>query len=273
MKNMKSKLIGIMLKISAFIVLLILAGIILYVLILGISQIKLSLFQWKYNSENVSMMPAIINTLFMIVLSLVIAIPLGLGAAIFLTQYKKEGAVVKVIRMTSETLSGIPSIVYGLFGNIFFSTVCGLGYSLISGALTMAIMILPLIMRTSEEAFLALSKGLEESSLALGAGKLRTISKVLLPSAMPGIISGIILGMGRVLGESAALIYTAGTATGLAESLLSPARTLSVHMYALTSEGLHMEEARAVAAVLMVLVLIVNFISNRLGKMVGGKNE
>ena len=193
MKNMKSKLIGIMLKISAFIVLLILAGIILYVLILGIPQIKLSLFQWKYNSENVSMMPAIINTLFMIVLSLVIAIPLGLGAAIFLTQYKKEGAVVKVIRMTSETLSGIPSIVYGLFGNIFFSTVCGLGYSLISGALTMAIMILPLIMRTSEEAFLALSKGLEESSLALGAGKLRTISKVLLPSAMPGIISGIIL--------------------------------------------------------------------------------
>ena len=129
MKNMKSKLIGIMLKISAFIVLLILAGIILYVLILGIPQIKLSLFQWKYNSENVSMMPAIINTLFMIVLSLVIAIPLGLGAAIFLTQYKKEGAVVKVIRMTSETLSGIPSIVYGLFGNIFFSTVCGLGYS------------------------------------------------------------------------------------------------------------------------------------------------
>ena len=257
MKNMKSKLIGIMLKISAFIVLLILAGIILYVLILGIPQIKLSLFQWKYNSENVSMMPAIINTLFMIVLSLVIAIPLGLGAAIFLTQYKKEGAVVKVIRMTSETLSGIPSIVYGLFGNIFFSTVCGLGYSLISGALTMAIM----------------SKGLGESSLALGAGKLRTISKVLLPSAMPGIISGIILGMGRVLGESAALIYTAGTATGLAESLLSPARTLSVHMYALTSEGLHMEEARAVAAVLMVLVLIVNFISNRLGKMVGGKNE
>ena len=200
MKNMKSKLIGIMLKISAFIVLLILAGIILYVLILGIPQIKLSLFQWKYNSENVSMMPAIINTLFMIVLSLVIAIPLGLGAAIFLTQYKKEGAVVKVIRMTSETLSGIPSIVYGLFGNIFFSTVCGLGYSLISGALTMAIMILPLIMRTSEEAFLALSKGLEESSLALGAGKLRTISKVLRPSAMPGIISGIILGMGRVLG-------------------------------------------------------------------------
>ena len=175
MKNMKSKLIGIMLKISAFIVLLILAGIILYVLILGIPQIKLSLFQWKYNSENVSMMPAIINTLFMIVLSLVIAIPLGLGAAIFLTQYKKEGAVVKVIRMTSETLSGIPSIVYGLFGNIFFSTVCGLGYSLISGALTMAIMILPLIMRTSEEAFLALSKGLEESSLALGAGKLRTM--------------------------------------------------------------------------------------------------
>ena len=273
MKNWKSKIIGGGLRVSAFVVLIILTSIILYVLVLGSPQLKPTLFQWKYNSENVSMMPAIINTLLMIVLSLTIAIPLGIGAAIFLTQYKKEGAVVKVIRMTSETLSGIPSIVYGLFGNIFFSTYCGLGYSLVSGALTMAIMILPLIMRTSEEAFLALSKGLEESSLALGAGKLRTISKVLLPSAMPGIISGIILGMGRVLGESAALIYTAGTATGMAESLLSPARTLSVHMYALTSEGLYMEEARAVAAVLMVLVLIVNFISNRLGKMVGGKNE
>ena len=273
MKNIQSKLISVVLKISALIVLLILAGIILYVLILGIPQLKPSLFQWRYNSGNVSMMPAIINTFFMIVLSLLIAIPLGLGAAIFLTQCQKEGMVVKVIRMTSETLSGIPSIVYGLFGNIFFSTFCGLGYSLLSGALTMAIMILPLIMRTSEEAFLSLSKGLEESSLALGAGKIRTISKVLLPSAMPGIISGIILGMGRVLGESAALIYTAGTATGLAESLLSPSRTLSVHMYALTSEGLHMDEARAVAAVLMVLVLVVNFISNKLGKMVGGKNE
>ena len=268
-----SKVISIILKVSAFIVMLILVAIIGYVMILGIPQLKLSLFQWKYTSDNVSMLPSIINTILMVVFSLLIAVPLGLGAAIFLTQYKREGKIVKLIRMTSETLSGIPSIVYGLFGNIFFATFYGFGYSLLSGALTMAIMILPVIMRTSEEAFLALSKGLEESSLALGAGKLRTISKVLLPSAMSGIISGIILGMGRVLGESAALIYTAGTATGLAESLLSPARTLSVHMYALTSEGLHMEEARAVAAVLMVLVLIVNFISNRLGKMVGGKNE
>lgn len=268
-----SKVISVVLKVSSFFVLLLLLGIIGYILILGIPQLKPSLFQWKYNSSNVSMMPAIINTLYIILLSLLMAIPLGLGAAIFLTQYKKEGVVVKVIRMTSETLSGIPSIVYGLFGNIFFSSFCHLGYSLLSGALTMVIMILPLIMRTSEEALLALSPGLEESSLALGAGKIRTISKVLVPSALPGIVSGIILGMGRVLGESAALIYTAGTAVGVAESLLTPSRTLSVHMYALTSEGLHMEEARAVAAVLMVLVLIVNYVSNKIGKVLGGNDE
>lgn len=271
MKNYSSKIISIVLKASSLIVLIILFSIIGYIVILGIPQLKPSLFQLKYNSTNVSMMPAIINTIMMILLSLFISIPLGLGAAIFLTQYKKQGLVVKVVRMTSETLSGIPSIVYGLFGNIFFSSFCHLGYSMLSGALTMAIMILPLIMRTSEEAFLSLSPGLEESSLALGAGKIRTISKVLLPSALPGIVSGIILATGRVLGESAALIYTSGTAVGIAKSLLSPARTLSVHMYALTSEGLHMEEARAVAAVLMVLVLLVNFISNTIGKAIGGK--
>lgn len=267
-----SRVLSILMKVAAIIVMVTMAGIISYIVILGIPEIKLSLFQWNYNSTNLSAMPAIINTLFMIILSLSIAIPLGVGAAIFLTQYSSEGRIVKLIRVTSETLSGIPSIVFGLFGNIFFSSFCGLGYSLLSGSLTMALMILPLIMRTSEEALLALPLSLKESSLALGAGYVRTIRKVLLPSASKGIVSGVILGMGRVLGESAALIYTAGTATGIAKSLLSPARTLSVHMYALTSEGLHMDEARAVAAVLMVLVLAVNMISNRIGKSVGGEN-
>ena len=271
MKRGKSRLVSFLMKSSSLVVVMILLGIIIYVLALGIPQLKLSLFQWNYNSTNVSMTGSIINTLLMIALSLLMAIPLGVGAAVYLTQYKKKGFAVSLVRLTGETLSGIPSIVYGLFGNIFFSTFCGLGYSLLSGALTMAVMILPLVLRTSEEALIALPIGLSESSLALGAGKIRTISKVLLPSAMPGIAAGIILGMGRVLGESAALIYTAGTAVGVAKSLLSPARTLSVHMYALTSEGLHMEEARATAAVLMVLVLALNFFSNKIGKKLGGQ--
>ncbi|MGN1163609.1 MAG: phosphate ABC transporter permease PstA [Candidatus Ornithospirochaeta sp.] len=271
MKKAKTRAVSFLMKSSSAIVVVLLLGIIIYVLALGIPELKPSLFQWNYNSTNVSMMGSIINTLLMIVLSLAIAVPFGVGAAIYLTQYKKKGFAVTLIRLTGETLSGIPSIVYGLFGNIFFSSFCGLGYSLLSGALTMALMILPLVLRTSEEAFLSLPLGLTESSLALGAGKIRTISKVLLPSAMPGIAAGIILGMGRVLGESAALIYTSGTAVGVARSLMSPARTLSVHMYALTSEGLHMEEARATAAVLMVLVLALNFLSNKISRRLGGK--
>ena len=195
-------------------------------------------------------------------MTLLIAVPFGIGSAIYLTEYAKRGnKVVPVIRMTTETLSGIPSIVYGLFGYMAFVRWLDWGYSLMAGIITLAIMILPLIMRTTEEALLAVPDSYREGSYGLGAGRLRTIFRVVLPSAMPGILSGVILGVGRIVGETAALIYTAGSVTGVPDSLMSSGRTLAVHMYALLSEGLYTDEAYATAVVLLVLVFIINRLS------------
>jgi len=233
-----------------------------YILIMGIPQLRFSLFAWKYNSENVSLVPALINTLIMTFLSLLIAAPLGIFAAIYLVEYAKRGnKLVDIIRITAETLSGIPSIVYGLFGLLFFVTALGWGLSLIAGAFTLAIMILPLIMRTTEEALKATPDQYREGSFGLGAGRLRTVFQVVLPSAMPGILAGIILSVGRIVGETAALIYTAGTVAQIPSSLTDSVRTLSVHMYALSSEGLHINETYATAVVLIVLVIGINAIS------------
>lgn len=273
MKHLSSRILGALIKLSALFVAFILILIIGYVLVLGIPQLKPSLFAWKYNSENVSMMPAIINTLSIMLLTLLIALPVSISAAIYLTEYAKEGRVVKLIRMTAETLSGIPSIVYGLFGYIFFSTFLHFGYSILSGSLTLAIMILPIVMRTTEEALREVPLSLREGSYALGCGKLGTIFRVVIPSALPSILSGVILAVGRIVGETAALIYTAGSATGIASSLLSSGRTLSVHMYALMSEGLHMEEARATSAVLLILVLLINLMSRLIVRIKGGNRD
>lgn len=273
MKHPLSSIISIVLKASAVIVAFFVILIIGYVLILGIPELKPSLFSLKYTSENVSMLPSIINTISIMVVTLIIALPISIFSAIYLTEYAKEGRIVRIIRMTAETLSGIPSIVYGLFGYIFFSTFMHLGYSILSGSLTLAIMILPIVMRTTEEAILSVPNGLREGSYALGAGKIRTIFKVVLPSAGRGIIAGVILAIGRIVGETAALIYTAGSATVIASSLLDSGRTLSLHMYALMSEGLHMEEARATSAVLIILVLIINSISKLVLKKSGDSNE
>lgn len=242
-----------------FAVLLFLLG---YILVTGIPHLKPSLFQWNYTSENVSMMPAILATVETTALALLLAVPLGLFTAVYLNEYAKRGnKLVNVIRITTETLSGIPSIVYGLFGMLFFVTRLHWGYSLLAGAMTLAIMILPLIMRTTEEALLAVPDSYREGSYGLGAGRLRTIFRVVLPSAMPGILSGVILGVGRIVGETAALIYTAGSVTGVPDSLMSSGRTLAVHMYALLSEGLYTDEAYATAVVLLVLVFIINRLS------------
>lgn len=242
-----------------FAVLLFLLG---YILVTGIPHLKPSLFQWNYTSENVSMMPAILTTVETTALALLLAVPLGLFTAVYLNEYAKRGnKLVNVIRITTETLSGIPSIVYGLFGMLFFVTRLHWGYSLLAGAMTLAIMILPLIMRTTEEALLAVPDSYREGSYGLGAGRLRTIFRVVLPSAMPGILSGVILGVGRIVGETAALIYTAGSVTGVPDSLMSSGRTLAVHMYALLSEGLYTDEAYATAVVLLVLVFIINRLS------------
>lgn len=238
-----------------------------YILIKGIPNLTPDQFAWEYNTENVSMLPAIINTVLMVILVLVFAVPIGVGAAIYLVEYAKKGnKLVKIIRVTTETLQGIPSIVYGLFGYLFFAVFFGWGYTFLGGALTLAIMILPLIMRTTEEALLSVPDSFREGSFGLGAGKLRTIFKIILPSAIPGIVAGVILGIGRVVGETAALMFTAGTIAKVPGSLMDSGRTLAVHMYALLSEGLYMEQAYASAVVLMVLVLIINACSGWIAK-------
>lgn len=237
-----------------------------FIVIHGVPHLKPSLFSLTYNSDNVSLMPALVNTLIITALSLVIAIPFGVFAAIYLVEYAKKGSrLVHLIRVTAETLSGIPSIIYGLFGLLFFSTALHWGLSLLSGCMTLVIMILPLIIRTSEEALLSVPDSYREASFGLGAGKLRTIFKIVLPSAVPGILSGVVLATGRIVGETAALLYTAGTVAKI-PSLMGSGRTLAVHMYVLSSEGLHMDESYATAVVLLVLVLVLNGLSGLLAK-------
>jgi phosphate transport system permease protein len=241
--------------------------IIVYIMVMGIPHIKPELFAWNYDSTNVSLMPALVNTVLMVLISLAIATPLGLFAAIYLVEYTKRGnRLVKVIRLMAETLAGIPSIVYGLFGMLLFVTALGWGLSLIAGAATLAILVLPLIMRTSEEALKAVPDSYREGSFGLGAGRLRTVFRVVVPSAIPGILAGVILGIGRVVGETAALMYTAGTVAEVPEGLFDSTRTLAVHMYVLAGEGLHIDEAYATAVVLLLLVILINTASAYLAR-------
>lgn len=242
---------------------------IVYILVRGIPNLSPELFSLHYTSENCSMLPSIINTLIMIGVALLIAVPVGVFSAVYLTEYAKKGnKLVKVIRMMAETLTGIPSIVYGLFGMLFFVTACHMSYSLIAGILTVAIMVLPTVLRTTEEALLAVPVNYREGSFGLGAGKLRTVFRIVLPSAIPGILSGVILATGRIAGETAALIYTAGTVAELPNSLLSSGRTLAVHMYVLSQEGLHTDQAFATAVVLLIMVLVINVLSAKVaGRM------
>lgn len=245
-----------------------------YILVKGIPHLSPELFAWKYTSENQSMLPAILNTISMTFLSLLFAVPVGIGAAIYLTEYAGRGnKLVGLVRITAETLSGIPSIVYGLFGTLFFVKAMHMGKSLLSGSLTLAIMILPLIMRTTEEALLSVPDSYREGSFGLGAGKLTTVFRIVLPSAVPGILSGIILGVGRIVGESAALIFTAGTVAKAASSIFDSARTLTVHMYLLSGEGLYLNQTYATAVVLLVLVIVINLLSEFAAKRLGGNTE
>lgn len=255
--------------ISAFVTICTVIFIIAYILIKGIPNLNFEMFSLKYNSKNLSMLPSIINTFYLTFLTLLIAVPVGVFSAIYLAEYsRKNSRFIKIIRVTNETLAGIPSIVYGLFGFLAFVIARSWGYSLIAGVLTLAIMVLPVIVRTTEESLLAVSSSYREGSYALGAGKLRTIFKVVLPSAINGILSGIILAIGRIVGETAALIYTAGTVPDAAVKLTSSSRTLSVHLYCLLNEGLHTDEAYATAAVLLFVVLIINGLSSILAKRI-----
>lgn len=251
---------GVML--SAGFTLLVLLFILSFILVQGIPHLQPSLFAWEYTTENVSMLPAIMDTLIMILIALALAAPLGIGAAIYLVEYaSKDNKLVKWMRLASDTLAGIPSIIYGLFGMLFFVSYLHLGYSLLSGACTLAIMILPVLLRTAEEALRAVPQSYREGCYGLGAGKLRTVFGVVFPAAVPGVLAGVILSIGRIVGETAALMYTSGTVAAMPEGLLSSGRTLAVHMYVLSSEGLYMQQAFGTAVVLMLLVIGINLLS------------
>lgn len=269
LRRPKSLIVYILIILSAALTVAVTLFIIGYILIKGVPNITPELFSLKYNSKNLSMLPSIINTLYLTFLTLLIAVPVGVFSAIYLVEYAKKGSkFVKLIRVTNETLSGIPSIVYGLFGFLAFVIARSWGYSMIAGVITLAIMVLPVIIRTTEESLMAVDNSYREGSFGLGAGKLRTIFKIVLPSAVSGILSGIILAIGRIVGETAALIYTAGTVPDAATKLTSSSRTLSVHLYCLLNEGLHTDQAYATAVVLLVVVLIINALSSRVAKKI-----
>lgn len=260
---MKDKLYKYFIRFSATLITISIVFLIGYILISGIPHIKLSLFALEYNSDNVSLVPSLIATLMLIVFTLVLALPIGISTAIYMEEYaKKTSKVKRVLGLAVETLSGIPSIIYGLFGMLFFVTALKFSYSMLSGGFTMTILILPFVIRATQAALSDVPESYRDAAIALGASKLYIIFKIVLPSSMAGILSGIILSIGRIVGESAALIYTLGSVAKIPDSFMSSGRTLAVHMWALSSEGFHTDEAFATAVVLLVLVLFMNWISH-----------
>ena len=267
-----SKVLGITVWLAAGVNILSLISLIGYILAQGIPYLSWELFALEYTTQNVSLFPALVDTILMVVVALSLAAPIGIGTAIYFVEYAKKGnKFVSIMDMTTDTLAGIPSVVYGLFGLLFFVIYLQMGYSLLAGACTVAIMILPMIIRTTEEALQAVPISYREGSYALGANKLRTVLVVVLPAAVPGILAGIILSIGRIVGETAALVYTAGTVAQLPEDLFSSGRSLAVHLYVLASEGLFMEQAFATAVVLVIITVIINGASTWMaGKLMRG---
>lgn len=268
-----SKILKFFIYFFSILTLLSLVFVVTFVLIRGIPYLEPKLFSLKYTSDNVSMFPSIINTLIMVLLALLVAVPLGIMTAIYLAEYSnKDNLIVRVVRVTADTLSAIPSIVYGLFGMLFFVIYLKWNISILAGAMTTAIMILPLIMRSTEEALIAIPQELRDGSFGLGAGKVRTIVRIVLPTAMPGILAGVILGIGRIVGETAALLFTSGTVAEIPKRIVGPAsggRTLALHMYALSSEGLNVNQAYATGVILLIIILIINGISTLMAKKLG----
>jgi phosphate transport system permease protein len=249
-----------------------LVGIMAYIMVNGIMAFRPSLIFGSFSADNPSMSFSIITTCVMIIMTLLISAPVSIFSSIYLTEYaKRNNKIVAVIRLAAETLAGIPSIVYGLFGAIFFGTVMGFGYSVLTGCLTVAIMLFPIIIRQTEEAIKAVPDMYREGSYGLGASKLRTVFKIVLPSAMPGILSAVILSMGRIIGETAALIFTLGSVAQLPGSLLDSSRTLAVHMYISTRDGgaAGREVAFLTGAVLIIVILLMNLGASYLGGKVG----
>lgn len=267
-QHREAKCIRFSVYIAAAVTLTVMFTLLFHVAYKGIYSLNSSgLFELEYNSENLSMLPALINTVTATILTLVLAVPAGIFGAVYLTEYASKGSiVVKVIRIAEETLAATPSVIYGIFGYGVFVISLGWGYTIISGVITLAIMVLPIVMRTVEEALLAVPKTYREAGLGLGAGKARTIFALVIPSAIPGIISGISLAVGRIVGESAALIFTAGTYPALPDGLFSSTRTLAVHIYALMNEGMYESQAYAAAFVLISTIFLINALSYALMK-------
>ena len=273
-KHPFSLLLHIITVLSCAAAMIILISLIVYVCVKGIPHLTPELFTPEYTSDNCSMLPSMITTVITAAVTLITAVPIGIGCAIYLCEYARSGSkLVKAIRLATETLSGIPSIIYGLFGMLFFVTWLDWEYSVLAGAFTLALMVLPTIIRSSEEALLSVDNSFREGSYGLGAGKLRTIFVIVLPAASSGILSGIILSIGRIVGETAALIYTAGTIAQIPTSLSDSARTLSIHMYCLSREGLHINEASATAVVLLLTVLLLNTAAELAAKRLSGHNS
>ncbi len=266
---------SILIYFSGAVVILLLVGILGYVMVRGLPNIT-----WSFLTTVPSALKGtfgiagnIVNTLYIIVITLLIVTPMGVGAAIYLNEYAKESRLLRIIEFTTETLAGIPSIVYGLFGMIFFGTVLGLGYSILTGALTLSFMVLPLITRNTQESLKTVPDGYRTGALGLGTGKWYMIRTILIPNAMPGIVTGIILAVGRIVGESAALLFTSGSGfllaeagkwgVGYLEKILQPGGTLTVQLYLSMSKAQY-DEAFAIATVLLILVLGINMLTKML---------
>lgn len=273
-RSAKDNLMKALIYLSAFFCVGILVWLIAYVVIRGLPHLSWSFLTNDYHPDHTGgIFPMVVSTLYLIGASLLIATPLGIFSAIYLTEYAKQGRLVNLIRFATESLSGIPSIIYGLFGMLFFVTTLKMGFSILAGAATVSIMILPTIIRTTEEAIKSVPRGFREGSLALGASKLRTLARVVIPSALPGIITAILLSVGRVIGETAAIYLPVGTHYKMPENLMSSGRTLSVHLYILAKEGISFEMAFATGTVLVLTILVINFLTRILEKKlsVGGR--
>lgn len=217
-------------------------------------------------------LPTILGTVVLGLVALAIATPLGVGSAIYLTEYTYESRLTRAIRFGTESLAGVPSIIFGLFGFIFFVTYLGMGWSILAGGLTLALMVLPTIIRTAEEAILTVPQGYRDVSYSLGATRWEMVTTAVLPSALPGIVTGVILSFGRAVSETAAVIFTAGTALNMPVSPFSPIRTMAVHFYILAVEGISIEKAYATGAVLIITVLLINIAANALiTRLVGNR--
>lgn len=273
MKNQKTndKILKFILWFASFLAVSMLVIIVGFIFVKGISYINISFLFGDYSPNGGGgIFPMIITTIWMIVLALIIATPIGILAAVYLQEYAKQGRFVSIIRFATESLTGIPSIIYGLFGAVFFVAYLKLGMSILSASLTVSIIVLPIIIRTTEEALKTVPKSYREGSLALGSTKYQMLLKVILPSAVPGIVSGIILSIGRIVGESAAIFLTAGTVAAMPNSIFSSARTLTVHSYLVTQEAGDIGLAAAIGIVLIVIIFTLNisatWISKKLSK-------